>query len=73
MIPGRRFDPGKIYATQKTENSKLHGFEVHRPSSKGFKLLLQSMKAIINQAQVDGGELASELVKDTEGSFDIHV
>jgi len=26
----------------------LHGFEVHRPSSKGTKLLLQVIKAIIN-------------------------
>jgi len=36
--------------TQKTENSNLHGFEVHRPSSKGTKLLLQVIKAIINQS-----------------------
>ena len=35
--------------TQKTENSSLHGFELHRPSSKGTKLLLQVLKAIINQ------------------------
>ena len=35
--------------TQKTENSNLRGFEVHRPSSKGTKLLLQVIKAIINQ------------------------
>ena len=35
--------------TPKTENSNLHGFEVHRPSSKGTKLLLQVIKAIINQ------------------------
>ena len=34
---------------KKTENSNLHGFEVHRPSSKGTKLLLQVIKAIINQ------------------------
>jgi len=34
---------------KKTENSNLHGFEVHRPSSKGNKLLLQVIKAIINQ------------------------
>ena len=32
---------------KKTENSNLHGFEVHRPSSKGTKLLLQVIKAII--------------------------
>ena len=36
---------------QGTENSNLHGFEVHRPSSKGTKLLLQVIKAIINQYQ----------------------
>ena len=29
--------------------SNLHGFELHRPSSKGTKLLLQVIKAIINQ------------------------
>ena len=38
--------PAKI---QKTENPNLHGFEVHRPSSKGTKLLFQVIKAIINQ------------------------
>jgi len=43
---GRRFVSKK---TQKTENSNLHGFEVHRPSSKGTKLLFQVIKAIINQ------------------------
>ena len=32
-----------------TENSNLHGFEVHRPSSKDTKLPLQVIKAIINQ------------------------
>ena len=34
---------------KKTENSNLHGFEIHRPWSKGTKLLLQVIKAIINQ------------------------
>ena len=43
---GRRFDSGK---TPKTENSNLHGFELHRPSNKGTKLLFQVIKAIINQ------------------------
>ena len=39
---------GSISAkTQKTENPNLHGFEPHRPSSKGTKLLLQVIKAII--------------------------
>ena len=36
--------------TQKTHNSNLHGFDLHRPSSKGTKLLLRVMKAIINQS-----------------------
>ena len=35
--------------TPKTENSNLLGSEVHRPSSKGTKLLFQVIKAIINQ------------------------
>jgi len=34
---------------KKIENSNLHGFELHRPSSKGTKILLQVIKAIINQ------------------------
>jgi len=34
---------------QKPENSKLHGFELHSPSSKDTKLLLKVIKAIINQ------------------------
>jgi len=42
---------------KKTENPNLHGFEVHRPSSKGTKLLLQVIKAIINQ----GGRLVKQL------------
>ena len=44
---GRRVDSGK---NSKTKNSNLHGFEVHRPSSKGTKLLFQIIKAIINQS-----------------------
>jgi len=39
--------------TQKTENSDLHGFELHRPSSKGTKSLLQVIKAIINRIFTD--------------------
>ena len=35
---------------EKTDNSNLHGFEVHRPSSTGTKLLIQVIKAIINRA-----------------------
>jgi len=42
---GRLFDSGK----KKNENSNLHGFEVHRPSSKDTKLLFQVTKTIINQ------------------------
>ena len=34
---------------QKTESSNLHRFELHRPSSKGTKLLFQVIKAIVNQ------------------------
>jgi len=34
---------------KKTEISNLHGFELHRPSSKGNKLLFQVIKTIINQ------------------------
>jgi len=40
---------GLCKKTPKIENSNLHGFELHRPSSKGTKLLLQVIKAIINQ------------------------
>ena len=43
---GRRFDSGK---NPKTENSKLHGFELRRPSScKGIKVQFQVIKAIMN-------------------------
>jgi len=38
------------YRTQNTEFSNLHGFEIHRTSSNGTKLLLQVIKAIINQS-----------------------
>jgi len=41
--------PVRHRKTQKTENSNLHGFEVHRPSSKGTKLLFQVIQAIMNQ------------------------
>jgi len=33
----------------KNEKSNLHGFELHRPSSKGTQLLFQVIKAKINQ------------------------
>ena len=38
-----------VFFWWKNENSNLHGFEVHRPSSKGTKLLFQVIKAIMNQ------------------------
>ena len=41
---------GTFVKTQKTENSN-HGFELYRPSSKGTRLLLQVIKAIINQCK----------------------
>jgi len=43
---GRRFDSSK---NSKRENSNLHEFELHRPSSKGTKLLLEAVQTIINQ------------------------
>jgi len=33
--------------------SNLHGFELHRPSSKGTKLPIQVIKAIINQSSLN--------------------
>ena len=39
------FVPAK---TPKIQNSNLRGFELPRPSSKGTKLLLQVIKAIVN-------------------------
>ena len=44
-----RFDSGKTQ--KKTENSNLHGLQLHRPSSKGIKLLFQVMIAIKIQCQ----------------------
>ena len=52
--------------TPKTENSNLHGFEVHRPSSKGTKLLLQVMKAIINQSEANDVCRDGNTLIDTE-------
>jgi len=41
---------GSILAKpKKTENSNLHKFELHRPSSKGTKSLFQVKQGIINQ------------------------
>ena len=37
------------------QSSNLHGFELHRPSSKGTKLLLQVTKAIVNQSLASPG------------------
>ena len=45
-----RVSPEVVSSIQKPENSNLHGFEVHRPSSKGTKLLLQIIKAIIQKS-----------------------
>ena len=44
---GRQFDSCK---TPKTENSNLHGFELHRPSSKGTALLVRVIT--INQSSI---------------------
>jgi len=35
---------------KKTENSNLHGFELHRPSNKGIELLFQVINAFLNQS-----------------------
>jgi len=43
--------------TQKTENSNLHGFELHRPSNKGTQLMFQVIKAINNQSMQASLEL----------------
>ena len=43
---GRRFVSDK---NSKTEKSNLHGSDLHRPLSKGTKILFQVIKAIINQ------------------------
>ena len=42
----------------KPDNSNSHGFEIHRPSNKGTKLLLKVTKAIIiiRHANADGAE-----------------
>ena len=44
---GCRFDSGKN--SNKSDNANLHGFELHRPSSKGIKSMFQVIKEIINQ------------------------
>jgi len=38
--------------THKTENSDVHGFELHRPSYKNTKSLFQLIKAIMNQKDI---------------------
>ena len=43
--------------TQKTENSYLHVSELNRPASKGTKLVLQVIRAIINQLKVRGNSM----------------
>jgi len=42
--------PAKTHT--KKDKSNLHGFELHRLSSKGTKLLFPVMKAIINQSTI---------------------
>jgi len=44
-ITGTRFPYFIPAKTEETDNSNLHGFEVHRPSSKGTKLLFQVITA----------------------------
>jgi len=41
--------PAKSPQKKKTENSTPHGYELHRPSSKGAELLFQGIQAIIDQ------------------------
>ena len=56
---GRRFDSGK---KSKTENSNLHGFEIHRPSSKGTKLLFRVIKSNHHHSQPAASVLADVYV-----------
>ena len=51
--------------TPKTENSNLHGFELHRPSSKGTTLLLQVIKAIINLQKLNCLFMSDKIVRHT--------
>jgi len=67
---GRRFVSGKN--PPKTENSNLHGFELHRPWSKSTKLLLQVIKAIINQYQQDGVPINMQSKKISFITFYLH-
>ena len=57
---GRQFDSGK---TPKTENSNLHGFELHRPSGKSTELLLQVIKAIINQKKIRSSDRNKDFLR----------
>ena len=52
---------------KKTENSNLHGFEVHRPSSKGTKLLLQVIKS--NHQSVNAN-INSDTLQTFAGAID---
>ena len=55
LVKGGTVNPevvGSIPAkTQKTRKLNLHGFALHRPSSKGTKLPFQVIKTIINQSR----------------------
>jgi len=46
MSWGRRFDSSN-FESPRTDNSNLHRFELHRPSSKGTKILFHVIKAMI--------------------------
>ena len=53
LVPLYRREIPQDFSTrclQKPENSNLHGFKLHRPSSKGTNLLHQVIKAMINQS-----------------------
>ena len=52
---------------KKTKNSNLHGFELHRPSSKGIKSLFQVIKAIINQERQHTRERVKQSKKESRG------
>ena len=48
-VPSRSSSTTHSGKTPKTENSNLHGFELHRPLRKGTKLLIQVIKTIKNR------------------------
>ena len=48
-VPSRSSSTTHSGKTPKTENSNLHGFELHRPLRKGTNLLIQVIKTIKNR------------------------